>query len=712
MLTLAGSLRVDRFAVYRDLVRRADAWVHTSTFYVVPDAPALARDADGLPLFDFLWYRTPPGTLSDSGVPVAGGILTVTVTLAPRADENEIVREHLEAIARQEGLTNIDMRSLPIIRGTVALAFAGETGDADFAKSIAGTGPVSLSGGGQATFVLDLSREGAALLWNALENGRDVLHARYDLVFQHGLGDTTLRVWCEAQQAHRATAARLAAGNTDPRSLRENLQAQHIAGIEIQSEIPLDPAHHAALERVGASVLEAALADALFSFEQPASGAGLARNGRVGALRPFQTSMTARLNMTFRESYPVEAHAILQDVLSVGHSVAELGDRVTQVDLQGERRVIRDVTFVCTADFAHDLIDLVKVRLTYEGTTPAGPIRHDREAVFKEGHTVERVRFDLATPDQRAFRYHTEVYYDGSQVPTVLAFEPIEDSIVVLDVDALGVLTVEVATGDVSFEHVRSIVVDLEHLPSAQSQRLALDGEHLSRQWRAIIRDTPPEYRRRITWIAADGRRIEEDWQASTAPRILLNMPSTLGVNAARSVQLVAAGDYSAVAQIIVAVRLAGASTPQSEFAFSSAGQTASWELSLDPMAALRYQVRRTIVRPDGTRHEGNWEDTDRPVLLVRDDARHQVEIVTRLLPFSADLPLMLLALEPLDGVDRDRVTLPLRDTQGTRWSFAIADPNQHRYRYQLTAVHRNGQRSPQPWEVADEDVLVLRPPA
>ena len=142
MLTLAGNLRVDRFAVYRDVIRRNDAWINTSTFYVVPDAPELARDADGLPLFDFLWYRTAADATSDARTPAAGGILTITVTLAPRADEFEIVREHLDAIARQEGLTNIEIRSLPITRGMVALAFAGETGDADFTNAVAGSGPV------------------------------------------------------------------------------------------------------------------------------------------------------------------------------------------------------------------------------------------------------------------------------------------------------------------------------------------------------------------------------------------------------------------------------------------------------------------------------------------------------------------------------------------------------------------------------------------
>jgi hypothetical protein len=260
---------------------------------------------------------------------------------------------------------------------------------------------------------------------------------------------------------------------------------------------------------------------------------------------------------------------------------------------------------------------------------------------------------------------------------------------------------------------VRSIVVDLEHTASTQSARLVFDAEHPEQTWRVLIRDAPREYRRKVTWLATDGRRIEEPWQTSTSGRVRLNMPAALGANAVRSVQLVAAGDYSAVAQILVELRLAGAAAAvPTELALSAAGQTSRWDVTIDPSSLFKYEVRRTIIRPDGTRQTGTWQEKDVPVLLVQDDARHEVEIVTRLLHFDTEVPLMLLALEPLDGNGDGPKTLQLRDTAGAKWSFSLVNPDQHRYRYQLTLVHRDGHRSTQPWEIADEDVLVLRPPA
>jgi len=107
MLTLAGSLRVDRFAIYRDIVRHADAWIKTPIFYVVPDSPSIARDARGAPLFDFLWYRALPAA-AGTGAPAAGGILTVTTTLAPRPDEIDILRAQLADRARRTAARPLD----------------------------------------------------------------------------------------------------------------------------------------------------------------------------------------------------------------------------------------------------------------------------------------------------------------------------------------------------------------------------------------------------------------------------------------------------------------------------------------------------------------------------------------------------------------------------------------------------------------------------
>jgi hypothetical protein len=372
-----------------------------------------------------------------------------------------------------------------------------------------------------------------------------------------------------------------------------------------------------------------------------------------------------------------------------------------------------DVTLHCTVDFSLDLIDVVKVRLDYKGTTPAGPIHRTGEVMFREGQNVGHFRTDLASADQRSYIYEAEVYYRGSDVPTSLTYPPTDASIVVLDLDHLGALSVRVELGEVSFETVRTVAVDLEHPPTGQSKLLSLDATRPSEAWLVIIRDTPPQYRYRATWVTHDDRRVEGAWRESSAPHVRLDAPPSLGFGARRSIQLVATGDFASLAQIVTVLRLAAPpGSPQTEFAFTAAGQTAVWDVLLDPAQELRYELKRTMVYRDGTRRESAWRETDAPVCLVRDDARVDVRIVTRLLALGGDVQLALLSLEPVDGPDPERTTIPLHDGADAQWSFAVSDPEHHRYRYQLTLVARDGHRTTLPWQDAQEEILVLRPPA
>ena len=108
-------------SIYRD--RQTGLW--TRVFYVLPDAPRIAQDADGNPAFDFLWFR---GQAGESSVK-AGGIVTLTVDLSLTEEE----RETLAGRARcglwiRIGRTRVELRSMPFKSGMVKLTYAAESG--------------------------------------------------------------------------------------------------------------------------------------------------------------------------------------------------------------------------------------------------------------------------------------------------------------------------------------------------------------------------------------------------------------------------------------------------------------------------------------------------------------------------------------------------------------------------------------------------------
>jgi hypothetical protein len=98
---------------------------------------------------------------------------------------------------------------------------------------------------------------------------------------------------------------------------------------------------------------------------------------------------------------------------------------------------------------------------------------------------------------------------------------------------------------------------------------------------------------------------------------------------------------------------------------------------------------------------------------VVRDLLRFDLLVIPRHLDLGGSLSLALLALEFEDAAAAlaEQTTLVLKDRgEEPRWSFRLAAPDRHRYRYQLTLV-AGSTRTATPWQEAEDAILVLRPP-
>jgi hypothetical protein len=697
MLTLTGGRRISAFTVFRDSIYDGEQRIFTPTFYALPDAPRLATDAAGGPAFDFLWYRTPP----DAAANGAGGLVTLTVELAPTDDERTQLEQGIAAAFADEPLGTIQVLPVPFRDGTVALAFAGESANGDFAAHVAGSGPARLAGWQRGTFAVTMTRDGAALLWQAIDNGAATFEVRYDLVFEAHLADVRLRVWCDVRSSLEVAADRLAGEALDPAALRQTLTSQGLAGTELLSEEPLPPDDEETLARLGQDLLDAALRSALFE----ANGSG---NGSPPRLRPYAVEMETSLNHTFTQSFPVERHAVLDGLIRLDGGTQALGSRVRRLDLDGGFFRVMEVKVYCTVDFAQDPIDTVKATMVYEATGSSGPVRRSTELVFGEGTPVQTFRFDLAAPDQRTYRYDVDVYYRGVP-PARLSFAPTDATAVVLDLDGLGLLRVEVELRDVPFEVVGSVVVDLRHAASGAAKRLILDGRRLSDRWDAVVGEAPGPYSYAVAWVTDSGR-IEQPWAESTMRRLQLDAPPEL--RRTGSVQLVSAGDFSQLAQILVELRTGPDDGSPASFAFTGAGQTQTWQPRTADPVGLRYEVKTTVEYSDGSRQEPEWRADDRPVFVVRDVLRFDVTVIARLLDVldTATLALVDLAFDDDQAGIHERRTLAISDrAEEPHWSFRLGAPERHTYRHQLTVVAPDGSRKPFGWREAQDSILVLR---
>src|SRR6266481_2811050 len=436
MLTLAQNLRIGAASVFRDFVVTENGPSFTKTFYVVPDFPRWAMSDQGEPAFDLTWYKNSSPIDVTKGV----GIVTMIVDLSLTPDERTAM---LQRIATEFSLdpSAIQLLSVPFKAGTVELALAGESKDSkdtEFINQIAGGGPAQLNGSEQAAFTIDVKPDGAALLWQALEKHLDVFHLRYDLLFDHRLMGTRMRVWCDAQKTYLAASRWLQAGGSDRSQLRGDLVTQRLAGIDLDSDQPLPGPESAALQKCGQDILDRALASALFT--------GNAAPGKASTplqLRPYSESLEASLNLTFTESFPLEQHMVIDSVMHLDLTPEQFAKKARLVEASSGFFDLLDVQIVCTVDFKTDLISTVAVHVEYDATGPTGRIQRSGDYIFnKNSASIQHFRTDIASPKQTALRYSADVYYHGDHMPLHIAYPEAQGTAIVLDLDAVGVLRV------------------------------------------------------------------------------------------------------------------------------------------------------------------------------------------------------------------------------------------------------------------------------
>ncbi len=711
MLTLSNPLRIAAQTVYRDVAYGDGQRRLTTKFYVMPDAPRLAQDDSGGPAFRFLWFRSLDQAASGDAKPTAGGMLTVTITLAPDPAELPDLRKAIAIAANLASADAVELLPIPFVSGTVTLSFAAETANGDFAGKVAGNGPASLTGCGNATFAIEMTQDGAALLATTLQKGLDILNIRCDLIFEYHLDAIKLRVWCDLLAASQTVTGRLAAGSLSIGQMRELLVTNNLAGIEITADADMK-ADQTQLERTANQLLETMLANSMFGpggATSSSSTNGPGSNTDDKALRPV--SMSENFNHTFTESVAARQGVGLSASLALTCSPGELAERLLQLDVSGAMKPLQ-ITAICAADFSTGPVGSVHLWIAYSAKTQEGATIDQRgDFLFKPGSTQWVFRVN-ATADQRSYKYQAIVFYkDGGTAD--LGEASSDETVLVLDVDTLGVLNVTANLGDVPMAFVKSAAVALEYPRRQLGTTLVLDGTNASQNWQAVTGERDiAAYRYRTTWQTADGRRIADDWREGTARHLFLDAPR--GLDASLTVQAVASGDFSQLAQLILDLRAGPAADAETtQHSFSRAGENFTWKPKAAPGSALRYQARRTMVQQDGNVRVLDWTDETAPVLVVRDVLRFDVQIVPRLLDLGGAWTLAVLDFDYEDDSasihEQDSIVLHDKSIEA-HWSFRVASPDRHIYRYRLNLVSKDGAKQINPWQETDSEVLVLQP--
>ena len=773
MITLTGQQTIAKCTVYCDDINPLQ-------YYVVPPAPRIALDDTGKPIFSMVWYRRDVSQMTEEErkTRLGGGILTFSTELSPTDAQAKEIRDTLAGKLagrfggdKDKAAQALSLTGLPVTSGTVTIALFGEGGDpskpatpGDFVANLVGVGPVNMTGSNRAAFMAKLTQDGAVLLWDMLEKNLPAIRVEYDLKFSHRLVGLTMVVWCKAWKAFQAVQEQwqhltedasfsewhdggdstYSYSHDQTDNARNRIfgaaSGSEAYGVTITPEAGGDvikPDELAQLSQEGNEMIKDFLsgfldykpgADVTPPDQEPQLHTQLAQydgDRKYGSdsidqyhLKTWDESTHEDLYYNFTEQTVIDSPMTVDDNLSnilAGHSVKEFR---TQVDIDASFYKYLDAQIVCTADFDQDPIELVKAHLSYQGRGSQGQINKVEDFLFKKDTQPQHFATYLGSPDQLTYKYDCEVYYKGGA--TYSFSGETNETILVLDVDKLGVLHVDVQMGVVDWDRIKQVLVNLSY-GAGSNQRQAqftLDAQHQSCKWVDVVAPPVTEaYTYTVSYIDKNDQRIDTDPQTSRAKTLVLNQP----LQEALKVMVVSAGSFGGdglIQQVMVAVRYQDPANnyEQSDIiALTKEGDSKLWTVPLIDKTLRHFDYKVSVFYSDGVTREDAWQTTEDEVLAVGDPYGFRVQILPYLLKGNVwAFGTIYLRFDDDPANIHVEKTLQIKDfTTPLSWRFRLGALDRHTYHYKLTLYRASdGSEVDGPDSEESKEVLVLAAPA
>jgi len=438
-------------------------------------------------------------------------------------------------------------------------------------------------------------------------------------------------------------------------------------------------------------------------------------------LKQVDESALGVFDATFDEKATVTTHVNPTDNLSHVLNGQSVKDYRAQIDLDPQFYRYADVQVTCTADFDTEPVDLVKAHLEYHGTSDGHGIDQVKDLEFSKGSTPQFFSTYLAAPDQITYNYAIDVYYSGSTKTFHLEGES-NSTVLVLDTDTLGILSVDVQVGIVDWDRYKAVQVDLSYGEGIDSVHttLTFDASKQSDSWVEVLGKAMTEdYSYVVTWVDKSNQQLAQPSGRAHDKRLVLDQPERESL----SVTLVPAGAFGEgglLSKIVTALRYqdpAHQYEQSTTVTMTTDADVKSWDVPLVDTSLRTYDYQVNVFYSDGlTRSDDKWLTTDRTVLPVGDPYGWRVQFVPYLLknpPGRWSFATLHVSFNDTEGQISVEQDFTITDfTQPVIWRFRMAAPDRHSYTYQLSLFGADStQPALQQAVVTDtKEVVVLSP--
>jgi hypothetical protein len=520
-------------------------------FYLLPNEPRFRLDPNGNPVFKFIKYRFP---VDREGGKKGGGFIIFDVEfVVPEAKMPKILQQ-LEDLVRQRA-NQFGVPPLPVEIGN----FIYTSGEAllnlfndskELVQSKFNPGQPSLYGNNITSFSLELTPEGATLAEAALQGKGGVVQVVYKLKFWAKLPPLSVHGWFNSTQFYSFYQTIDVDWNFwSEDSYRETIREQTIAsqsmGVSVDSNSPLDDKVKDEVRRWALDTVQKTAEKKMIAALVPVPDDQRGQpDGIEDVTRDIQKTRIDSFDLWYSESSTIDYGINPQGTLpNITNLVSKDGkplkweDFAVEVDLDDPFfKQVRVDTYV-NADFEHLPIHSVEVKVIYDGVPMANLTagQPEGEVVLRKadeiGHFASFINTQLDKEKQWKYKYSYQINYKGAaQIYQSPELETNEGNLTI-GVDDVGILSVDVAPGDLNWAQVDSVQVKLTYEdpqenvgPLEDSFILTKDkSTHLFQQ--VIFKPFRKSYKYQVKYFMKDTKEYQVKEQEGRARNLFINDP-------------------------------------------------------------------------------------------------------------------------------------------------------------------------------------------
>lgn len=441
------------------------------------------------------------------------------------------------------------------------------------------------------------------------------------------------------------------------------------------------------------------------------SGAGSGKGGNRLWLREYKEEFVSDISfsLTRTQNTVIRRNPNMLLGFDPGVDPALIARRLKFLDVGNPETQVLQVEVFTNADFANDNIANVTVTLRYDQRdqlTGGAPLQHSDTFTFQTGKEVGHFLTRMARDrDHRLLDLYdvtARIHYIGrSESPPPIELTGLSERSLTVSYDRLGFVKVDIQAGDIDWQEIVHVFVDLEYPPAAGQpdarKQVKLTQTTPVAAWSASKRGaTSPTYRYTVRYGMKDGS--EQVVGPRTDDRGTLVIHDLLAARLRRSFDVVL--DPATVKAVLLRVRYRDDAHGIDDTARNTFTATGSWEYVRPVIEGaprtLDYSV--LVQYADGTIEDRPWvtlgADELPPPISVR---RYKMAVTidgTRL-----DWQRWATAYVHVEYADRGHdyqiaTETPLRvvkDAALHRFDILAFDPAARGYRYRITLVPLDG---------------------